>query len=130
MEADGFEFFGIAQGGGFNLFDSGIAQDAEGNSGVITLLFIALEAQRQMMLEEALVGDFDAFVVLLHLKERGGSDSTFDQVIGIVLSSGSGIQKFEDFAGSDGGRGGSELTIRRPGNIGSIFAEILGALIS
>jgi hypothetical protein len=124
MDANAFDFFGVAPGGGFDGFGAGIAKDAEGNGGVSALLFIALEAEGHVVLTQAFPGDFEALMVLFHFQENGGGSGAFYEVIGIGLGGIGGVEELEELAGSDGGSGRSETARAGAGEAFSIMGEV------
>lgn len=126
MDANGFDFFGVAPGGGFDGPGAGIAQDTEGNGGIVALLFVAFKAEGDFLLAQALVGDFEAVVVLLHFEEQGSGGGAFYDIIRVGLGGFSGVEKFEDFAGGDGGSGGGEAARAGFGQAGGILTEVFG----
>ncbi len=125
MNAEGFDFFGVTPGRVFNGLSAGVAHETTANGDGIALLFIAFEAEGEVMLAEALVGDLDAVVVLLRFEENGSGGGSFYEVVGIGLRGIGGVEKFEDFVGSGRGSGGSETARIGPGKAGGVLAEVM-----
>src|ERR1700733_14151858 len=96
----------MAPGGGFDGFGAGFAQNADGNG--ITLLFVFLEPEGHVVLKQAFVGDFEAFVVLLTFKENGGGGGELEEVVRgaiIIFVTGETMKALQDLAGSNCGGG-------------------------
>lgn len=129
VDADAFEFFGIAPGGSFDGFGTSIAENPEGDSGVGALLFIALEAKGQIMLTEAVPSDFDALVVLLPFEEErigGGQFEEFFARAVLIFITGDDLKTFEDLAGGDGGGAEGDGAIASSGEIDCELGEFFG----
>jgi hypothetical protein len=128
MDTDAFDFFGMAPGGGFDGFGAGIAKDAKGHCGISTLLFIALEAECQVLLTQAFAGDFEALIVLLHSEEQGSGNGAFDEVIGVGLRRVGGVEEFQEFTGSDSGSGRGKAACASLSEVTSVLAEVFDGI--
>jgi hypothetical protein len=106
MNTEALNFLGVAPGSGFNGFSTGIGEDTEGDGDGIALVFIALEAEGHFVLAEALMGDFDAVIILFALEENGGGGGEFVEIIRggfSIFMAGQAPQALEDLTGSDSG---------------------------
>jgi hypothetical protein len=124
VEADGFDFFGVADGGGSDLPGIGILENTKANSDAVALLLVALEAEVGFMVAQAFPGDFKAFVVLLAFKKFGGGIGAFGDVRGSGVLIIFFVHEFEKFAGSYGSNTARDAATGGLGEASGIFAEV------
>ena len=124
MNAEGFNFFGVVPGRAFDGCGAGIAQDAQGDGDGVTLLFIFFEKEGHIALAKAVLGDFDAGVVLFFFTNDGNGGGAFGKVVRIGFGGIENLEELEDFCGSQGGGGRGEAIHAGLGDVGDELAKV------
>lgn len=103
VKANQFDFFLIADGGGFNQVDAIIVDGAEDNGGGVALVFVTPEEELGVFLACSAFGELKAEVVLLSLDEGGDGREDFQEMVVRDFFTGIRLKGFKELVGGEGG---------------------------
>lgn len=124
VEADGFDFFGHADGRGGDGFGLGVVEDAEGNGDTVAMLFVAPKAKVEFLLAQAFPGNLEAGDVLLAFEKPSRGIGAFGDIFRSGIFTGIMVEELDQFSGSDDGGTAGNVLAGGHSHAGGVFPEV------
>ena len=124
MATEEFDFLGVADRGGMDVFCTGVTEDIHFNGDNIALMFITLKEDFVVALAKPGFFVLNAGVVLPGIDKRGNGPGGFGEIGDGEFSSDNGLEQLKDLGRKNGGSGIGEGWPAGARNIGGVFGQL------